>query len=68
MSIWQRIAGAMQDVGDTVSGYFGSSTPPEKSVAFTIWSGIIPVNLLLFNQSSFRDTIPEIPEGIGPDN
>ncbi len=36
MSIWQRIAGAMQDVGDTVSGYFGSSTPPEKSVAFTI--------------------------------
>ena len=36
MSIWQRISGAMQDVGQTVSGYFGSSTPPEKSVAFTI--------------------------------
>ncbi len=36
MSIWQRIAGAVQDVGDTISGYFGSNTPPEKSVAFTI--------------------------------
>lgn len=36
MSIWQRIAGTMQGVGDTVSGYFGSTTPPEKSVAFTI--------------------------------
>jgi DnaJ like chaperone protein len=36
MSIWQRIAGAVQDVGDTVTGYFGSTTPPEKSVAFTI--------------------------------
>jgi DnaJ like chaperone protein len=36
MSIWQRISGAVQEVGDTVSGYFGSSTPPEKSVAFTI--------------------------------
>jgi DnaJ like chaperone protein len=36
MSIWQRIAGTMQDVGDTVSGYFSSTTPPEKSVAFTI--------------------------------
>lgn len=36
MSIWQRIAGAVQEVGDTVGGYFSSSTPPEKSVAFTI--------------------------------
>jgi DnaJ like chaperone protein len=36
MSIWQRIAGAVQDVGDTVSGYFGSATQPEKSIAFTI--------------------------------
>jgi DnaJ like chaperone protein len=36
MSIWQRIAGTFQEVGDTVTGYFGSSTPPEKSVAFTI--------------------------------
>ncbi len=36
MSIWQRIAGAVQDVGDTVSGYFGDTKPPEKSVAFTI--------------------------------
>jgi DnaJ like chaperone protein len=36
MSIWQRIAGAVQGVGDTVGGYFSSSTPPEKSVAFTI--------------------------------
>jgi DnaJ like chaperone protein len=36
MSIWQRIAGAVQDVGDTVTAYFGSTTPPEKSVAFTI--------------------------------
>jgi DnaJ like chaperone protein len=36
MSIWQRIAGAVQEVGDTVGGYFGSNTPPEKSVAFTI--------------------------------
>jgi DnaJ like chaperone protein len=36
MSIWQRIAGAVQDVGVTVGGYFGSTTPPEKSVAFTI--------------------------------
>jgi DnaJ like chaperone protein len=36
MSIWQRIAGAFQEVGDNVTGYFGSTTPPEKSVAFTI--------------------------------
>jgi DnaJ like chaperone protein len=36
MSIWQRIAGAVQEVGDTVGGYFGSTAPPEKSVAFTI--------------------------------
>jgi DnaJ like chaperone protein len=36
MSIWQRITGAVQDVGETVTGYFGSNTPPEKSVAFTI--------------------------------
>jgi DnaJ like chaperone protein len=36
MSIWQRISGAVQDVGDTFTGYFGSSTPPEKTVAFTI--------------------------------
>lgn len=36
MSIWQRIAGAVHDVGGTVGGYFGSTTPPEKSVAFTI--------------------------------
>jgi DnaJ like chaperone protein len=36
MSIWQRIAGAFQEVGDNVSGYFGSATAPEKSVAFTI--------------------------------
>ncbi len=36
MSIWQRISGAVQDVGETFTGYFGSSTPPEKSVAFTI--------------------------------
>jgi DnaJ like chaperone protein len=26
----------VQEVGDTVGGYFGSNTPPEKSVAFTI--------------------------------
>ena len=36
MSIWQRIAGTFQEVGDSVTGYFGSTTPPEKSVAFTI--------------------------------
>jgi DnaJ like chaperone protein len=36
MSIWQRIAGAFLEVGDSVTGYFGSATPPEKSVAFTI--------------------------------
>lgn len=36
MSIWQRIAGTMQDVGATVGDFFGASTPPEKSVAFTI--------------------------------
>jgi DnaJ like chaperone protein len=36
MSIWQRISGAVQEVGDTVGGYFGSNKPPEKSVAFTI--------------------------------
>jgi DnaJ like chaperone protein len=36
MSIWQRIAGAVQEVGDTVGGFFTSTTPPEKSVAFTI--------------------------------
>jgi DnaJ like chaperone protein len=36
MSIWQRIAGAVQDVGETVTGLFGSSQPPERSVAFTI--------------------------------
>jgi DnaJ like chaperone protein len=36
MSIWQRIAGAVQEVGDTVTGYFGNASPPEKSVAFTI--------------------------------
>jgi DnaJ like chaperone protein len=36
MSIWQRIAGAFQEVGDNVTGYFGNATPPEKSVAFTI--------------------------------
>lgn len=36
MSIWQRIAGAVQEVGGTVGGYFTSSKPPEKTVAFTI--------------------------------
>jgi DnaJ like chaperone protein len=36
MSIWQRIAGAVQEVGGTVSGYFNRDTPPEKSVAFAI--------------------------------
>lgn len=36
MSIWQRIAGTFQEVGDSVTSYFGSTTPPEKSVAFTI--------------------------------
>jgi DnaJ like chaperone protein len=36
MSIWQRIAGALQDVGGTFGGLFGNATPPEKSVAFTI--------------------------------
>ncbi len=36
MSIWQRIAGTFQEVGDSVTGFFGSTTPPEKSVAFTI--------------------------------
>jgi DnaJ like chaperone protein len=36
MSIWQRIAGAVQGVGDTFAGYFNNSTPPERSVAFTI--------------------------------
>jgi DnaJ like chaperone protein len=36
MSIWQRIAGTFQEVGDSVTGYFGTTTPPEKSVAFTI--------------------------------
>jgi DnaJ like chaperone protein len=36
MSIWQRIAGAVQEVGGSVSGFFGSSAPPEKSIAFTI--------------------------------
>jgi DnaJ like chaperone protein len=36
MSIWQRIAGAVHDVGDTVTSFFSKDTPPEKSVAFTI--------------------------------
>lgn len=36
MSIWQRIAGTFLEVGDSVTSYFGSATPPEKSVAFTI--------------------------------
>jgi DnaJ like chaperone protein len=36
MSIWQRIAGAVQDVGGTVGSLFGGDKPPEKSVAFTI--------------------------------
>jgi DnaJ like chaperone protein len=36
MSIWQRIAGAMQDVGGSVGSLFGSDKPPEKTVAFTI--------------------------------
>jgi DnaJ like chaperone protein len=36
MSIWQRITSAMHDVGGSFSGLFGSATPPEKTVAFTI--------------------------------
>lgn len=36
MSIWQRIAGAMQDVTSSVGDLFNSEKPPEKSVAFTI--------------------------------
>jgi DnaJ like chaperone protein len=36
MSIWQRIAGAMHDVGGSIGGLFGSDKPPEKTVAFTI--------------------------------
>jgi DnaJ like chaperone protein len=36
MSIWERISGAVQDVGGTIGGLFGAATPPEKSVAFTI--------------------------------
>jgi DnaJ like chaperone protein len=36
MSIWQRITGAVQDVGGTIGGFFSSDAPPEKSVAFTI--------------------------------
>lgn len=36
MSIWQRIAGAVQEVGDSISGLFGGEKPPEKTVAFTI--------------------------------
>jgi DnaJ like chaperone protein len=36
MSIWQRIAGVVQEVGDSFSGFFGSETPPERTVAFTI--------------------------------
>lgn len=37
MSVWQRISDTFQDVGGTVSSYFsGSTTPPEKTVAFTI--------------------------------
>ncbi len=36
MSIWQRIAGAVQDLTGSLSGLFGSEKPPEKTVAFTI--------------------------------
>ena len=40
MTIWNRISGLAHDVGDTISsllgGVTGASTPPEKSVAFTI--------------------------------
>jgi DnaJ like chaperone protein len=36
MSIWERISGAVQEVGGTIGGIFGAATPPEKSVAFTI--------------------------------
>lgn len=36
MSIWQRIAGAVHEVGDTIGGFFNTDKPPEKSVAFTI--------------------------------
>ncbi len=36
MSIWQRIAGAMHDVGGSIGSLFGSPKPPEKTVAFTI--------------------------------
>jgi DnaJ like chaperone protein len=36
MSIWQRIAGAVQDVTGTVGHLFGGNTAPEKSVGFTI--------------------------------
>lgn len=36
MSLWQRISGAMQDVGGSIGGLFGSDKPPEKTVAFTI--------------------------------
>jgi DnaJ like chaperone protein len=36
MSIWERISGAVQEVGGTIGGLFGAATPPEKSVAFTI--------------------------------
>ena len=40
MTIWNRISNLAQDVGDTITSLLGSvsgtSTPPEKSVAFTI--------------------------------
>jgi DnaJ like chaperone protein len=36
MSIWQRISGAVQDVGGSIGGLFGGDKPPEKTVAFTI--------------------------------
>jgi DnaJ like chaperone protein len=36
MSIWQRITGAVQEVGSSIGGFFGGPVAPEKSVAFTI--------------------------------
>jgi len=36
MTIWMRIADFAQGLGTSIGQFLGSSTPPEKSVAFTI--------------------------------
>jgi DnaJ like chaperone protein len=72
MSIWERISGALQEVGGGIGALFGDAKPPEKSVAFTI--GMIALGakmakadgVVTRDEKAAFDQVFQVPEGDKP--